>query len=93
MTDRWTDRRTDKQTDTHTCTHRPSTVTLAAHARRGLTMPVIYMYTGIHVLLCHTQMRYIHTCKSSGHASTQFTLPRFAELPHMAQLVENWSRE
>ena len=27
---------TDRQTDTHTQTHRPSTVTLAAHARRGL---------------------------------------------------------
>ena len=26
----------DRQTDTQTHTHRPSTVTLAAHARRGL---------------------------------------------------------
>ena len=31
-----TDRQTDRQTDTHTQTDRPSTVTLAAHARRGL---------------------------------------------------------
>jgi len=29
---------TDTQTDTHTQTHKPSTVTLAAHARRGLIM-------------------------------------------------------
>ena len=31
-----TDTHTHTHTDTHTDTHRPSTVTLAAHARRGL---------------------------------------------------------
>ena len=34
--DRQTDRQTDGQTDKQTDRHRPSTVTLAAHARRGL---------------------------------------------------------
>ena len=37
------DRQTDRQTDT--LTHRPSTVTLAAHARRGLIMYIIYVLT------------------------------------------------
>ena len=31
-----TDTQTHRHTDTHTQTHKPSTVTLAAHARRGL---------------------------------------------------------
>jgi len=38
-----TDTHTDKQTDTHTHTqtHKPSTVSLAAHARRGLTSSMV----------------------------------------------------
>ena len=37
-TDTDTQTHTHRHTDTHTQTHRPSTVTLAAHARQGLIM-------------------------------------------------------
>jgi len=48
------DRHTDRHTHTHTHTHKASTITLAAHARRGLTR---HTYTYTHR---HTYIHIIH---------------------------------
>ena len=46
VTDRQTDGQTDRQND------KPSTVTLAAHARRGLGFDFLTMFTNIFEKIC-----------------------------------------
>ena len=59
------DRHTHRQTDTQT--HKPSTVTLAAHARRGLIMGIIVaVYILQHICWKLKVRRYCVTCEQSN---------------------------
>ena len=53
--DRQTDRQTDRHTHTHTHTHETTTVTLSAHARRGLITSTI-RYANVTTLILNREV-------------------------------------